>query len=142
MSGTEIVLRDWNRHLDDQYVMLPDGSVRLPVDMPDYLWWRAWGHLYLGYYQVGDTRVDDARISTIFLGLDHDHGVNWIWNFRDIDAPPIKPPYYEPLIFETMIFGGEYDHFQRRYRSRDAARIGHADAVDWARAGYPEDSEP
>lgn len=55
----------------------------------------------------GNRRV---RVSTVFLGVDH--------NFRD--GPP--------LLWETMIFGGPHDGYQRRYSSRDAAYAGHQDA--------------
>jgi len=38
----------------------------------------------------------DVRVSTVFLGLDHAYGGG------------------EPLLFETMIFGGEHDQYQDR----------------------------
>ena len=46
--------------------------------------------------QIGDTDVGGVRISTVFLGVDHQH----------FDGPP--------LLFETMIFGGEHDQYQER----------------------------
>jgi hypothetical protein len=46
--------------------------------------------------RVGDITIDDAQISTVFMGLDH--------NFSG----------GEPLLFETMIFGGEHDQYQER----------------------------
>ena len=46
-------------------------------------------------------------VSTVFLGLDHafDGGT--------------------PLLFETMIFGGEHDEYQERYATWDEAEAGH-----------------
>ena len=53
----------------------------------------------------------DVSVSTVWLGLDHQYG----------DGPP--------LIFETMIFGGEHDQDQWRYSTREGALAGHAAAV-------------
>lgn len=55
--------------------------------------------------------VGDVRVSTVFLGLDHGYG----------DGPP--------LIFETMIFGGDHDGEQWRYSTWQEAEEGHAAAV-------------
>ena len=55
-----------------------------------------------------------VRISTVFLGIDHD--------FTRIQNHP-------PVLFETMIFGGEYDQAQARYCTWEAAVAGHAVAV-------------
>jgi hypothetical protein len=59
-----------------------------------------------------------VRISTVFLGLDH----NW-------DGGP-------PLIFETMCFGGPppVDQWQTRYSTEEQARAGHQKVVDALRA--------
>jgi hypothetical protein len=56
----------------------------------------------------GDEQV---RVSTVFLGLDHQWG----------DGPP--------LIFETMVFGSAVDQWQCRYSTEEQAREGHAAAV-------------
>lgn len=46
---------------------------------------------------VKQEHVGDAKVSTVFLALDH----NW-----DPDGPPI--------LWETMVFGGEFDEIQDR----------------------------
>ena len=56
--------------------------------------------------------VGDVRISTVFLGLDH------VWN-SDI-----------PVLWETMIFGGEHDQYMDRYTSYEDALEGHQTALD------------
>lgn len=56
--------------------------------------------------------VDGVTVSTVFLGLDHNFG----W-----EGPPI--------LWETMIFGGEHDQYQERYSSADEAEIGHERAL-------------
>lgn len=60
---------------------------------------------------VGKTAVGDAQVSTVWIGLDHQFGDG------------------EPLIFETMIFGGDHDGEEWRYSSREQAVEGHATAV-------------
>lgn len=57
----------------------------------------------------------DVSVSTVWLGLDHQFG-----------AGP-------PLIFETMVFGGDLDGEQERYSTEAEARTGHAAMV--ARVG-------
>lgn len=56
--------------------------------------------------------VDGITISTVFLGLDH----SWI------GGPPV--------LWETMIFGGEHDQYQERYYSFDDALDGHFKALE------------
>lgn len=50
---------------------------------------------------------EPVQISTVFLGLDHSFG-------GDI-----------PILFETMVFGGNYDMDQERYATWDDAEKGH-----------------
>ena len=62
--------------------------------------------------QVARTEVGDVTISTVFLGLDHDF-----------------TGFGPPILFETMIFGGEHDQYQDRYSSWSEAEAGHLRAV-------------
>jgi len=55
---------------------------------------------------------DDVRISTVFLGIDH----------AFMGGPPI--------LFETMIFGGEHDQYQRRYSTWEEAEQGHQETIE------------
>lgn len=36
----------------------------------------------------------------------------------------------KPLYFETMVFGGRHDEYQRRYATREEAEAGHREAVE------------
>lgn len=54
----------------------------------------------------------DIMVSTVLLVLDHSFTT---------DGPP--------LIFETMVFGGEHNEYQERYATREQAEAGHAVAV-------------
>jgi hypothetical protein len=57
-------------------------------------------------------KIGDVDISTVFIGLDH----NTLNN---------GPPH----IFETMVFGGKYDGYMRRYSTYEEAEKGHEKAV-------------
>ena len=52
----------------------------------------------------------DAAVSTVFLGMDHYWG---------------NDPDHDPVVFETMVFGGDWDQAQERYTSWDDALAGH-----------------
>lgn len=54
------------------------------------------------------TLLGDVKVSTVFLGIDH--------SFLLED---------EPVLFETMVFGGEEDMYCQRYATWDAAAQGH-----------------
>ena len=66
-----------------------------------------------------DYLENDVRVSTVFLGLDYD------FTWRSITV--INP---KPLVFETLIFGGENDGYQKRYSTWDEAIKGHEAAVN------------
>lgn len=61
---------------------------------------------------VKQEHIDDIFISTVFLGLDH------AWD-SDI-----------PVLWETMIFGGDHDQYQDRYTSYEDALEGHQIALN------------
>jgi hypothetical protein len=61
---------------------------------------------------VEKTTIGDVDISTVFLGIDHSFGGG------------------EPLLFETMIFGGDDDGYQERYSTWDEAVKGHKFACE------------
>jgi hypothetical protein len=65
--------------------------------------------------RVSETTIQGARISTVFLSMDHQMG----------SGPP--------LLFETMVFGGEHDQFQERCSTWDEAEAMHARAVAMVR---------
>jgi len=61
---------------------------------------------------VKQENIGDIFVSTVFLGLDH------AWN-SDV-----------PVLWETMIFRGEYDQYQDRYTSVEDALKGHKKALE------------
>lgn len=67
-------------------------------------------------WKIGHDDIDEkCHVSTVFIGLDH--------SFGDGD----------PVLFETMIFGGALDESQWRYCTYDEAERGHAEAVTQAK---------
>ena len=70
---------------------------------------------------VRKTYVGEAHISTVFLCIDHNH-------FGE----------GTPILFETMIFGGDSDDHQERYSTWDEAIVGHDEAVAFLRSLLPE----
>jgi len=92
--------------MSENYIL--EGHKPVPVD--DILIWGKW-------FQTADCHVakttisEKINVSTVFLGLDHSFG----------NGPP--------LLFETMIFGGEHDQYQDRYETWEQAEAGHKKAV-------------
>lgn len=97
--------------------ILDDAGNPQPADS---LEWAKWMN------GIEKRRVDETwiakgvRVSTVFLGLDHSFTV----------LP--DPLHHKPVLWETMIFGGRLDQYQERYTSLDAAKEGHAIAVQEA----------
>lgn len=99
--------------MSDNYIL--EGHTPVPVD--DALVWARW--FERADRTVAKTVLGDIRVSTVFLGLDHNWG-----RLLGADTPP--------LLFETMVFGSDHpdlDEYQRRYSTWDEAEEGHAAAV-------------
>ena len=64
--------------------------------------------------RVDETEKNGIRVSTVFLGLDHAFGVGL------------------PMVFETMIFGGEHNDYQERCSTWKQAEAMHKKACDLA----------
>lgn len=102
------------------YTLGSDGE---PIAVDGLMDWARWFEEAGAEARIVDrTEVGDAEVSTVFLGLNHAH----------FNGPP--------LLFETMIFGGEWDSYQWRYTLRAEAERGHAAIVAKLRAG--EEPEP
>jgi hypothetical protein len=68
-----------------------------------------WGQAMARFdVQIADDHVDEVRVSTVFLGMDHN---------SDHDGPP--------LLFETMIVGGLLDQFRMRCTTYEEAEVMH-----------------
>ncbi len=71
----------------------------------------AWPLMVLVGKLFKTKRFDPAKVSTVFLGLDHSFGDG------------------ELQLFETMIFGGKQDEEMRRYATWEEAEAGHKEMV-------------
>lgn len=88
--------------MSDLYIL--EGKI--PVRVKDIV---EWGKAYNSQDRiVGNTLIQDVRVSTVFLGMDH----------RFISQGP-------PILFETMIFGGEHDGYCERCSTWEQAEAEH-----------------
>lgn len=87
------------------FYILDDAHDPVPVTCAE-----TWG-LWMSSHDihVADDVIDEIRISTVFLGLDHNH--------RE---------HTNPILFETMIFTAGSPGVMERYRTWDDAQAGHA----------------
>lgn len=87
-----------------------EGKIPKPVNtISEYL---GWMELNPDRHVKSDHLPDGVHVSTVFLCLDHNYGAG------------------SPLLFETMIFGGEYDQYMQRYSTWKEAELGHQNAID------------
>jgi hypothetical protein len=80
---------------------------------------REWGEIREGgpdAIRIARTEIGEMYVSTVWLGLDHSYG---------FEGPP--------MIFETLIFGGDLDGEMWRYSTREEAKEGHERAVELVR---------
>lgn len=100
----------------DKYILV--GNV--PAPEPDLMKWGRWLQTH-SRHVMEEYVSEKVWVSTVFLGLDH--------NFWD-DGPPV--------LFETRIFGGAHDQYQRRCCTWDEAVAMHAAAVELATCDVAE----
>lgn len=81
---------------------------KVPVKIDDVIEWAA---SFEKIQAVSQENIDGVFISTVFLGMDYNWGNG------------------QPLLFETMIFGGEFDQYQERYSTWEEAEEGHKVAL-------------
>jgi hypothetical protein len=94
----------------DYYILVD----RLPVAVDVHTWARFFGNI--DNRRIGQDIFDNVRVSTVFLGFNHNmHSTG------------------NPVLFETMIFGGPLDSSQWRYTSYADAEAGHKCAVNQAK---------
>ncbi len=99
-----------------------DGDT--PVIEPNFLAWSVWFYGQGRDHHLAETFVGEVRVSTVFLGVD-----------------PITRPDGRPLLWETLIEGGESDGWKDQYASAAEARRGHAGAIASLGVGYSFSSD-
>jgi len=95
--------------MTDKYILNEAGE---PQRAPSLLEWGKWFEENPDQKVVERTDFDDGYVSTVFLALDHGFGEGL------------------PILWETMVFGGQHDGFCKRYTSRESAEKGHARIVE------------
>ena len=86
---------------------------KVPEPCDDLFLWATWFEMYRDQCILKKTKVsDDVEVSTVFLGTNHNFGEG------------------EPVLFETMVFGGEHNHYRRRYCTYDEALAGHERTIE------------
>lgn len=108
--------------MTDKYIL--DGKKAVPCE--DLMEWGGW--FETADRHVAQDMVGDVRVSTVFLGLDHSFG-----RLLHEDAPP--------LLFETMIFGGDHDQYQDRCSTWEQAEAMHAEALALVRKGITNNAK-
>jgi hypothetical protein len=88
--------------MTDKYILDDDGN---PVPEPDLMRWGRW--LRTADRSIASSQFGDVWVSTVFLGLNHRFSEG------------------SPLLYETMIFGGEHDGYQDRCGTPGEAREMH-----------------
>lgn len=94
----------------EHYILV--GKKTKPADL---MTWARW-------FEAPEARivkvenVGPVRVSTVFLGIPHGTSTSG------------------PLLFETMVFGGELDGEQDRYATYAEAEKGHAEMVERVKA--------
>lgn len=84
-----------------------------------------WSELHRTEYKIVARHNTDAfNVSTVWLGADH------AWGHGS-----------KILIFESMIFGGDFDQHQERYTTEAEALAGHARIVSNLEAGLSPDGK-
>ena len=99
--------------MNGRYI-LKDGE---PCEVDDVLEWARW-------YETADrtvakTDIGEAHVSTVFLSLD--------LNFQG----------GLPILYETLVFGGQLDGEKDRYHTLEESMIGHERMVARVRAEAP-----
>ncbi len=101
--------------VDLNHYILEDGEPRA-VDMETWMKWLDSDEDF-SKRRIAQTFVGNVKISTVFLTTNH--------RFHSEGAP---------IVFETLIFGGELDLEMDRYETVDDALLGHEQMVARVRA--------
>ena len=102
--------------MSDRYILNEAGE---PVPEPDLVKWALW--LGSAGRRVAITEIGKITVSTVFLGCDHSFGRG------------------QPILFETVVFGGPLNEEQERYHTRAEAIAGHVTMLARVQAALASD---
>lgn len=110
-------------HIPCYYILNKDGTVTSTTNVLE------WAEAKEATPSIGKTKIGIKWIkpmylltSTVFLGVEHGYNKQG-----------------EPLLFETMVFrasGGFLEIYMRRYATLEEAKVGHEEAVRWAKKNW------
>lgn len=101
---------NYHKAMSERYIL--EGKKTVPCE--DLMEWAKW--FEQADRTVAKDDVNGVSVSTVFLGLNHAFGES------------------QPMLFETMVFGGEHDQDCERYSTWDEAETGHKETVARIRA--------
>lgn len=96
----------------DKFIL--DGHKVVPCD--DLMLWAVW--FETNNRIVKQETINGVKISTVFLGFDHNYGTG------------------PPILFKTMIFGGNHDQYQERCSTWEQAEVMHKKAIELINRRY------
>lgn len=96
---------------------------KIPIKCPDVLEWAKFME-DSNNIKVKYTNLKPVEVSTVFLGVDHSWGSS-----------------NDPIVFETMVFGGAHDNYQERYYTWGEAERGHDRIVEMVKGEGPMEEE-
>lgn len=115
-----------NHHKNEKTLTMSNNYIligKTPKKASNVVEWGRWFEANDKNRVVGIDILNNVRVSTVFLGIDH--------NFS-----PRATGNSEPILFETMIFGGKHDQYQRRYSTWAEAEIGHKKALEMIKPNF------
>lgn len=95
--------------MENYYYILED-KIAKPVE--DMMEWAK--YFESANRVVKKTKLTYCEVSTVFLGINHAFGNG------------------KPILFETMIFGGEHNEYCERHSTWEEAEAGHQKAIELA----------
>lgn len=97
------------------FYILDKGNIRKAKSVQEYTEFSKDANNRRVDLTLIDIKGVKVEVSTVFLMIDH----------RVIHSPGCRA-----VLFETMVFGGDYDGYQKRYTTYGDAKIGHWKIVD------------
>lgn len=127
-------MRAWLDHQKEEELghhayILKNGKITKTSWLEASIWWG----LNRKLCKIDSTQVGEAKVSTVFIPLDHNFNnffESWQGEPEGVDR--------RPILFETLVFGGDHDGEMDRYASLGEAKQGHWRMVDLVKGNKNE----
>lgn len=122
MYALKMMKKSYDKLLDKKINMKATGKYILnekgnPIEETDLIKWATWFETSGGKRIVKKEKVGDMLVSTVFLGIDYRFGEK----------------LNDPILYETMVFGGKHANETERYATREQASLGHEIMVEYVK---------